>query len=226
MLVPVPAPLILLCTPIYAPDPGHEDREIQTEFHAIVHEDWKGVVTSSNTMARMLKVYTGARTFRATSWPELINMWHLDCTEYHNHVGEEAGPVPASKAPSPRAPGLLPSEDARARESKLCQAQMQDCANTARTSARGTRDLVSRVLAVKSSQLADRFDTLRIHSDASPPSVYQEPSSGTFNSYAHARINSRRRWAQRTAKWSSWHVEKDASVVGPPTPPMHPCCTP
>ncbi|KAF7367671.1 hypothetical protein MSAN_00830800 [Mycena sanguinolenta] len=124
MSEPFPAPLILLCTLIYAPDPGHEDQEMHSEFYAIVHDDWKGIVTSSNTMARMLKVYPGARTFQATSWSEFIKTWNLNCTEYHDHVGEEAGPILASKAPSPRAPGLLPTEDARARELRLSQGRI------------------------------------------------------------------------------------------------------
>ncbi|KAF7348120.1 hypothetical protein MSAN_01764600 [Mycena sanguinolenta] len=144
MSVPAPAPLILLCTPIYAPDPGDEDREKHSEFHAIIHEEWKGAVTSRDTMVRMLK-------------------WNADCTEYHDHAGEDVGPIPASKVPSTSAPGLLPTQHARAREFRLCQTQAQDAANTVRTSARGTGDLVSRVF----------------HSF--PPGV----PLGTFNSFAH-----------------------------------------
>ncbi|KAJ6459909.1 hypothetical protein C8R45DRAFT_1109285 [Mycena sanguinolenta] len=180
------APLILLCAPIYAPDPGHEDPEIHTEFHAIVDKDWKGAVTSNETVVRMLKVYPEARTFRASTWSEFTTLWDAGCTEYHDHAGEEVGPMPASKAPSPRPLGLLPTEDARMRESRLCQVPTQDGTDTARTSDRGTGDLVSRVLGAEPSQLADRFDTLSIRNDSSPP-IYQGSLLGTFNSHAHVR---------------------------------------
>jgi hypothetical protein len=38
---------MLLCIPIYKPDRGHEDKDTHTSgFFAVVHDDWKGVVTS------------------------------------------------------------------------------------------------------------------------------------------------------------------------------------
>jgi rubredoxin len=38
---------VLLCTPVYAPDPGHEDQDTHTGgYFAVVHDEWKGVVTS------------------------------------------------------------------------------------------------------------------------------------------------------------------------------------
>jgi rubredoxin len=38
---------VLLCIPIYKPDRGHEDKDTHTGgFFAVVHDDWKGVVTS------------------------------------------------------------------------------------------------------------------------------------------------------------------------------------
>jgi hypothetical protein len=38
---------VLLCTPIYKPDLGHEDKDTHTGgFFAVIHNDWKGVVTS------------------------------------------------------------------------------------------------------------------------------------------------------------------------------------
>jgi hypothetical protein len=38
---------VLLCIPIYSPDAGHEDRDTHTGgFFAVVHENFKGVVTS------------------------------------------------------------------------------------------------------------------------------------------------------------------------------------
>ncbi|KAJ7826467.1 hypothetical protein B0H14DRAFT_2595789 [Mycena olivaceomarginata] len=70
----------LLCTPIYSPDAGHEDREAHTgSFFAVIHDNWKGVVTSQ---------YPGARTFRAFTWSRLLDLWTLDCAEYHEHENE------------------------------------------------------------------------------------------------------------------------------------------
>ncbi|KAF8161971.1 hypothetical protein K438DRAFT_1985491 [Mycena galopus ATCC 62051] len=109
-----PSPGLLLCEPIYAPDPGHEDRFSHNVFFAIIHEDWMGVVTSDNTIVRMLNAYPKARTFRATTWSRFEELWNLDCTEYHEHPN--AVPTPASKMPSPRKKGELPTEDARNRE--------------------------------------------------------------------------------------------------------------
>ncbi|KAJ7763243.1 hypothetical protein B0H14DRAFT_3510699 [Mycena olivaceomarginata] len=44
---------VLLCTPVYAPDPGHEDQDTHTGgYFAVVHDDWKGVVTSQVAGAR------------------------------------------------------------------------------------------------------------------------------------------------------------------------------
>ena len=97
---------------------------------------------NSETIVRMLKVYPEARTFRASTWSEFTILWDADCTEYHNHTGEEVGPIPVSKAPSLRALGLLPTEDVQARESRLCQAPTQDSVDTGRTSARGAGNLV------------------------------------------------------------------------------------
>ncbi|KAJ7894415.1 hypothetical protein B0H14DRAFT_2559199 [Mycena olivaceomarginata] len=38
---------VLLCTPVYAPNPGHEDQDTHMGgYFAVVHDDWKGVVTS------------------------------------------------------------------------------------------------------------------------------------------------------------------------------------
>ncbi|KAF8187275.1 hypothetical protein K438DRAFT_1764900 [Mycena galopus ATCC 62051] len=93
---------------------SHEDRFSHNTFFAIIHEDWMGVVTSDNTIVRMLNAYPKARTFRATTWSRFEELWNLDCTEYHEHPN--AVPTPASKMPSPRNKGELPTEDARNRE--------------------------------------------------------------------------------------------------------------
>ncbi|KAJ7690436.1 hypothetical protein B0H14DRAFT_2652407 [Mycena olivaceomarginata] len=60
---------ILLCQPIYAPDPGHEDRWKHTgPFYAVVCRRWRGVVTSRETLARMKIQYPEALTWEAPSW--------------------------------------------------------------------------------------------------------------------------------------------------------------
>ncbi|KAJ7793025.1 hypothetical protein B0H14DRAFT_2623295 [Mycena olivaceomarginata] len=60
---------VLLCTPIYAPDPGHEDQDTHTGgYFVVVHDEWKGVVTSQESLACALKRYPGARTFTAYTW--------------------------------------------------------------------------------------------------------------------------------------------------------------
>ncbi|KAF8190032.1 hypothetical protein K438DRAFT_1971512 [Mycena galopus ATCC 62051] len=109
-----PSPGLLLCEPISAPDPGHEDQFSHNAFFAIIHEDWMGVVTSDNTIVRMLHVYPKARTFRTTTCSRFEALWNLDCTEYHEHPN--AVPMPASKMPSPRKKGELPTEDTHNRE--------------------------------------------------------------------------------------------------------------
>ncbi|KAF8179787.1 hypothetical protein K438DRAFT_1977148 [Mycena galopus ATCC 62051] len=109
-----PSPGLLLCEPIYAPDPGHKDRLTHNTFFAVVHEDWRGVVTSENTITRMLNAYPKARTFHANTWSRFDELWTEDCKEWHEHPN--AIPVPASKMPSPRNKGELPTEDARKRE--------------------------------------------------------------------------------------------------------------
>ncbi|KAJ7304693.1 hypothetical protein DFH08DRAFT_903250 [Mycena albidolilacea] len=80
---------VLLCIPIYSPDAGHEDRDTHTgRFFAVVHENFKGVVTSEASLTRTLTKYPGARTFNASTWSEFDRRWTLNCTEYHEHQGE------------------------------------------------------------------------------------------------------------------------------------------
>ncbi|KAJ7829964.1 hypothetical protein B0H14DRAFT_2593600 [Mycena olivaceomarginata] len=105
-----PYPGILLCTPIYQPDPGHEDRwNHPGPFYAVVSEagKWRGVVTSSASLERMKQRYPDARTFKASPWLRFDELWTMDCNEYHNHEGEQSAPqgrthygTPDSSAPS------------------------------------------------------------------------------------------------------------------------------
>ncbi|KAF8137748.1 hypothetical protein K438DRAFT_1786394 [Mycena galopus ATCC 62051] len=109
-----PSPGLLLCKPIYTPDAGHEDRFTHKAFFAVIHEDWRGVVTSDTTMARMLNAYPKARSFHANTWSRFDKLWTEDCKEWHEHP--DAVPVPATKMPSPCKKGELPTEDALKRE--------------------------------------------------------------------------------------------------------------
>ncbi|KAJ7823992.1 hypothetical protein B0H14DRAFT_2597594 [Mycena olivaceomarginata] len=76
----------LLCIPIYSPNAGHEDWEAHTGgFFAVIHDNWKGVVTSQTSLTRALSRYPGARTFSAFTWSRFLDLWTLDCSEYHEH---------------------------------------------------------------------------------------------------------------------------------------------
>ncbi|KAJ7751848.1 hypothetical protein B0H14DRAFT_3601961 [Mycena olivaceomarginata] len=80
---------VLLCTPIYKPDRGHEHKDTHTGgFFAVVHSDWKGAVSSEASLARELSRYPGARTFSAFTWSRFYDLWTLDCSEYHKHENE------------------------------------------------------------------------------------------------------------------------------------------
>ncbi|KAJ7834693.1 hypothetical protein B0H14DRAFT_3461855 [Mycena olivaceomarginata] len=79
----------LLCIPIYSADAGHEDREAHTGgFFAVIHDNWKGAVTSHVSLTRALNRYPGARTFSAFTWSRFLDLWALDCREYHEHEAE------------------------------------------------------------------------------------------------------------------------------------------
>ncbi|KAJ6586512.1 hypothetical protein DFH09DRAFT_1075434 [Mycena vulgaris] len=100
-----PPTMMLLCQPIYAPDPGHEDRwNISGPFYAVISREWKGAVTSkhvsfffcigwpltrrSESLTRILERYPFARTWKAEPWSTFQRLWNLDCTEYHHHEDE------------------------------------------------------------------------------------------------------------------------------------------
>ncbi|KAF8178810.1 hypothetical protein K438DRAFT_1769268 [Mycena galopus ATCC 62051] len=173
-----PSPGLLLCEPIYAPDPGHENRLTHNAFFAIIHENWMGVVTSDNTIARMLAAYPKARTFRATISPET---WTL---------------------PSLHNKGELPTEDARNREAVVKENIQRNLGRTrpppvpidpsAPTpclpgiAARlGAAEIAARDAAVDAlpSELADGISAMTIKL----PPTYDARVHGTLNSHAHTR---------------------------------------
>ncbi|KAJ7813874.1 hypothetical protein B0H14DRAFT_2604542 [Mycena olivaceomarginata] len=63
-------------------------RLIPAVFFAVIHDNWKGVVTSEASLTRALSRYAGARTFSAFTWSRFLDLWTLDCPEYHEHEYE------------------------------------------------------------------------------------------------------------------------------------------
>ncbi|KAJ6597319.1 hypothetical protein B0H10DRAFT_2232129 [Mycena sp. CBHHK59/15] len=81
---------ILLCAPIYAPDPGHENHwNFGGPFYAVIHREWKGAVTSLESLEKILERYPGAKVWQAEPWSTFQSRWNIDCTEYHYHPEEE-----------------------------------------------------------------------------------------------------------------------------------------
>ncbi|KAJ7853839.1 hypothetical protein B0H14DRAFT_2580228 [Mycena olivaceomarginata] len=103
-----PYPGILLCTPIYQPDPGHEDRWTHPgPFYAVVSEEWRGVVTSIASLEWMKLRYPDACTFQASPWLRFDRLWNMDCTEYHNHEGEHPTRPATPESSTPSSPSTL-----------------------------------------------------------------------------------------------------------------------
>ncbi|KAK7013946.1 hypothetical protein R3P38DRAFT_3206527 [Favolaschia claudopus] len=92
---------VLLCEPIFSPDPGDEDPLTHKGgFYAVVSEKWKGIVTSPETLARTMKRFPDAHTFKAETYLRIMELWNQDCTEYHYHPDQPSPP------PSPSPPAL------------------------------------------------------------------------------------------------------------------------
>ncbi|KAF8144406.1 hypothetical protein K438DRAFT_1782877 [Mycena galopus ATCC 62051] len=149
------------CVPIYAPDAGHEDRDQHMGgFFAIVHEQWKGVVTSKKTRDRMLDAYTGASTFNAPSWSSFQDLWILDCDK-HNHADASVPHAP-SHLPSPGPPRSLPTEDACRREAdfkeRLLHSFALNRAPPVPTSQEDLGELFTTFLGVSASDVEERME--------------------------------------------------------------------
>ncbi|KAJ7902389.1 hypothetical protein B0H13DRAFT_1882515 [Mycena leptocephala] len=91
------------CLPIYAPDPGHEDKSVHDAspwafFYVIVSKEWGGVVTSRETLDRKLDQYPDARTFAASTWKAIIDLWNEDCECNHGHKSDTPESSPAASA--------------------------------------------------------------------------------------------------------------------------------
>ncbi|KAJ7256857.1 hypothetical protein B0H12DRAFT_1070632 [Mycena haematopus] len=99
-----PAPRVLLCEPIYLPDPA-----MKTGGNTLApFMLW-------DSLARLKMQYPEAFTWESSSWQEFLRKWDLDCTEYHIH---DETPTPESTAPStpstltpspPPSPPITPS---------------------------------------------------------------------------------------------------------------------
>ncbi|KAJ7834146.1 hypothetical protein B0H14DRAFT_3462267 [Mycena olivaceomarginata] len=113
---------VLLCTPVYAPDPGHEDQDTHTG--GVLCGCARRVERSGDfpSLARALKRYPGARTFTAFTWSRFHDLWTLDCTEYHNHepqtpaTPKQQTPATPKKPMTPKKSGLTPAQRRRNEE--------------------------------------------------------------------------------------------------------------
>ncbi|KAJ6610567.1 hypothetical protein B0H10DRAFT_2224841 [Mycena sp. CBHHK59/15] len=103
---------ILLCAPIYAPDPGHENCwNFGGPFYAVIHREWKGAVTSLESLEKILERYPGAKVWQAEPWSMFQSLWNIDCTEYHYHPEKEVTkslPPPSTALAEALQPSLPP----------------------------------------------------------------------------------------------------------------------
>ncbi|KAJ7906805.1 hypothetical protein B0H13DRAFT_1880208 [Mycena leptocephala] len=112
----------LTCTPVFLPDPGHEDKikhsaSKDTWFYGVISKDWKGIVTSLERVNKLKAVDPEAHTFKSRTWEGIERLWDADCVQHHIHEGRPLLPVvdivsdstlsrPASRAASPtKGPG-------------------------------------------------------------------------------------------------------------------------
>ncbi|KAJ7270011.1 hypothetical protein B0H12DRAFT_1067443 [Mycena haematopus] len=103
------------CLPLYHPDPGHEDKAAHDAsprafYYGIAsQEGWGGVVSSSDALSRQLKKYPDARTFSASTWRGIMDLWNKDCERYHSHTAKELSDTELrSSASTARVPAERP----------------------------------------------------------------------------------------------------------------------
>ncbi|KAJ7080782.1 hypothetical protein B0H15DRAFT_953379 [Mycena belliarum] len=111
----------LLCAPVYYPDLGHEDRTAHDNdpdgwYYAFAHGTFTGVVTSHASVNAVLGCNPAAQPIAAPTWLRLIELWNLECREYHYHGPDSLAfaplwspPPPASRPLSPQSPPSSPS---------------------------------------------------------------------------------------------------------------------
>ncbi|KAJ6601657.1 hypothetical protein B0H10DRAFT_2318204 [Mycena sp. CBHHK59/15] len=89
--------------------------ELRGPFYAVIHREWKGAVTSLESLEKILERYPGAKVWQAEPWSMFQSLWNIDCTEYHYHPEEEVTkslPPPSmalAEALQPSLPPPLPS---------------------------------------------------------------------------------------------------------------------
>ncbi|KAJ7101386.1 hypothetical protein B0H15DRAFT_943712 [Mycena belliarum] len=107
----------LLCSPTFHPDDGDEDHhQLSTnplkEFYGITAGKYIGVVlTSVKSLETVLMLDPTGRHIVAPTWLRLIELWNIECKEYHNHqhwplpssASSESASPPPSPSPSPSA---------------------------------------------------------------------------------------------------------------------------
>ncbi|KAJ7886684.1 hypothetical protein B0H13DRAFT_2342803 [Mycena leptocephala] len=107
----------LICAPIFRPDPGHEDKakhsaSKDTWFYGVISKDWKGIVTSRESVDKLKAQDPDAHILKARTWDGIQRLWDIDCIDKHFHEGRPALPVvdivsdstpscPPSRAASP-----------------------------------------------------------------------------------------------------------------------------
>ncbi|KAJ6587574.1 hypothetical protein DFH09DRAFT_1074796 [Mycena vulgaris] len=124
--VPLAAPL--LCAPVYMPDPGDEDKQKHSAspngwFYGLVSGNLVGVVSSSETLQRILRDNPNAHYIKVNTWPRLLELWYLECREYHNH--EDEGPQTPMLAAQPQVWRWTPEYEARRDERKMLLAELR-----------------------------------------------------------------------------------------------------
>ncbi|KAJ7854345.1 hypothetical protein B0H13DRAFT_1903721 [Mycena leptocephala] len=80
------------CTPVFLPDPGHEDKikhsaSKDTWFYGVISEGFQGIVTSEESMNKLTAKDADARTFKARTWADIERLWDDDCADNHTHDG-------------------------------------------------------------------------------------------------------------------------------------------
>ncbi|KAJ7161980.1 hypothetical protein C8R43DRAFT_1123686 [Mycena crocata] len=86
----------LLCSPTYFPAKGHEDKSKHTEFWAVTADagDFVGVLSSKAAFEKLAQVHPNLKHFKAASWSRVLELWSMNCGDYHNHENEQ-GTLPA-----------------------------------------------------------------------------------------------------------------------------------
>ncbi|KAJ7182985.1 hypothetical protein C8R43DRAFT_1116598 [Mycena crocata] len=104
---------VLLCSPCYSPDIGHEDymahsADPEGTFFAIDSAHWRGIVTSKQSLERMLKIYPDATYFERPTYLQIMAHWDRECNDYHYH-GDASPMSSAPSSPSTLVPTPIPS---------------------------------------------------------------------------------------------------------------------